>query len=110
MRNTSNYYSNVWYWSGSVALMAVFMTLILASSSTCLAQKPTTLRRIEIVGLKKLSSDKVIAASGLIDNGKYSGLGATDPAVRAVLAKPYTAEKLLHTLYEVLTGTKWPGT
>lgn len=65
MRNTSNYHSNVRHWTSSVALMAVFLTLLLASSSPCSAQKPATLKHIEFVGLKKLSSDKVIAASGL---------------------------------------------
>ena len=65
MRNTSSYHFNVRPWARSVAFVPVLLTLLLAPSSPCFAQKPTTLRRIEIVGLKKLSSEQVIAASGL---------------------------------------------
>ena len=48
----------------------------------------------------------MIAASGLIDNAKR-GVLASSNAVPGIIAKPYTAEKLLRLLYEVLTATKW---
>jgi outer membrane protein assembly factor BamA len=65
MRNTRGYHSKVQHWAGSVALVAVLLTLLFAASSSSLAQKPATLRHIEFVGLKKLTSQQVIAASGL---------------------------------------------
>ena len=65
MRNTRGYHTNVRHWARSVTLVTVLLTLPLAASSPCLAQKPATLRHIEFVGLKKLTSQQVIAASGL---------------------------------------------
>jgi PAS domain S-box-containing protein len=43
---------------------------------------------------------KVIASSGLTDNGKTSEVASLD--VKAFLAKPYTADRLLQTLADVL--------
>jgi two-component system, cell cycle sensor histidine kinase and response regulator CckA len=49
---------------------------------------------------------RIIAASGLLDNTRNNGIsGRLGSAVRAVLAKPYTAEKLLTTLNAVIGGT-----
>jgi PAS domain S-box-containing protein len=46
---------------------------------------------------------KVIAASGLVDKVLHAGQSdQVSPIVRAVLAKPFTAETLLKTLHEVL--------
>ncbi|MDX6443560.1 MAG: hypothetical protein QOH71_634 [Blastocatellia bacterium] len=41
------------------------MTLLILMSSPCLAQKPATLRRIEFVGLKKMTAVQAIESSGL---------------------------------------------
>jgi PAS domain S-box-containing protein len=52
--------------------------------------------------LRKLDPEvKIIAASGLMDNEKVKD--ATGMANIAFLMKPYTAEKLLHTLHKTLT-------
>jgi CheY-like chemotaxis protein len=45
---------------------------------------------------------KIIAASGFMDNAKHANWCAESQAVRAVLHKPYTAEKLLRTLRDVI--------
>jgi outer membrane protein assembly factor BamA len=52
-------------WAKSVVFAATLVTLLCMSSSPCRAQKQFTLRRVEFVGLKKLSPQKVIDASGL---------------------------------------------
>jgi outer membrane protein assembly factor BamA len=65
MSSTRNYHSDVRHWGRCVADVAILLTLLLALSSLCFAQKPATLRHIEFVGLKKLTSQQVIAASGL---------------------------------------------
>ena len=44
---------------------------------------------------------KIIAASGLAENARQPSISATG-SVRAVLAKPYTAEKLLRTVSAIL--------
>ena len=44
---------------------ATLLTLVFMSVSPCLAQQQFTLRRVEFVGLKKLSAQKVIDTSGL---------------------------------------------
>jgi len=60
---------------------------------------PTTIRVLESMN----PNIKIIAASGLLDNTKSLNLpGAPNGSVRAVLAKPYTAEKLLKTLSAVI--------
>jgi PAS domain S-box-containing protein len=54
-----------------------------------------------ILALKKINPDvKIIAASGLTTKGQITAL--SDSNVQAFLTKPYTAEKLLKTLAEVL--------
>jgi PAS domain S-box-containing protein len=56
-----------------------------------------------IQALKKLNSQvKVIAISGLEANGAVTEVGST--AVRAFLQKPFTVERLLKTVEEVLRG------
>jgi outer membrane protein assembly factor BamA len=45
--------------------LAAFVSLLIVLSSPCLAQKPTTLRRIEFVGLKRMTVPQAIEASGL---------------------------------------------
>jgi len=48
---------------------------------------------------------RVIAASGLLETAQNAAVKtAAGSAIRAVLAKPYTAEKLLTTLHQVLTA------
>ena len=55
----------------------------------------------EILALKKINPDlKIIAASGLTTKGQLTT--ASDSDVQAFLIKPYSAEKLLTTLAEVL--------
>src|SRR4029077_661724 len=57
---------------------------------------PATIR-----ALRKLSANvPIIAVSGLAQDGKTSGLAGVEAKAR--LLKPYTAEKLLTTLREVL--------
>jgi outer membrane protein assembly factor BamA len=52
--------------TGNRALLAVLATLILAASAPIIyGQERTTLRKIEVVGLQRLSVDQVIAATGL---------------------------------------------
>lgn len=46
-------------------LVTAAMILMLGFSPTCEAQERTTLRKVEIVGLQRLPSDQVLAASGL---------------------------------------------
>ena len=54
-----------------------------------------------ILALKKINPDvKIIAASGLTTKGQLTT--ASDSNVQAFLTKPYSAEKLLTTLAEVL--------
>src|SRR5258708_16913926 len=65
MRNTPTHHRGVHNWRRSVALVTILPALLLVSNSPCFAQKPVILRRIEFVGLKKLSSQQVINASGL---------------------------------------------
>jgi outer membrane protein assembly factor BamA len=48
------------------------LALLLISSSLCPAQEPVPLRRIEFVGLKRLTSQQVLAASGLKVGDKVS--------------------------------------
>jgi len=48
-----------------VALTTSLLTLLFVLSSPCAAQQPVTLRRIEFVGLKKLTGDQALKASGL---------------------------------------------
>ena len=51
--------------------------------------------------VKKMDSDvKIVASSGLEHDGKFDELRAL--GVNAFLTKPYTAEKLLHTLRDLL--------
>lgn len=47
-------------------------------------------------------SVKIIASSGLIDNRQW--IGDEDTATDAFIAKPYTADKLLNTIHQVLRG------
>ena len=58
-----------WFWirdeAKSVVFAATLLTFLFMSSYPCRAQKKFTLRRVEFVGLKKLSPQKVIEASGL---------------------------------------------
>src|SRR5882724_9110424 len=65
MRNTSSYYSLIRHWAKSIGLASAILTLLFLSTSPCRAQKQATLRRIEFVGLKKLTSQQVLDASGL---------------------------------------------
>ena len=65
MRNTHNYHLSVRHWGKSVGLTAIVLALLLVSSTPCRAQQPVTLRRIEFVGLKRLTAQQVIDASGL---------------------------------------------
>lgn len=56
-----------------------------------------------IKALRKIDPNvKVIAVSGLKDNGKLIEIIGTD--VGAFLSKPYTAETLLRTLQQILDG------
>lgn len=45
---------------------------------------------------------KIIAASGLAENARQPSVSANG-SVRAVMAKPYTAEKLLRTISAILS-------
>ena len=65
MREPSIYYVSVRQWAKVGALATALLTLLFVLSSDGLAQKQTTLRRIEFVGLKKLTGQQVIEASGL---------------------------------------------
>ena len=61
MRNRSTSPVSVCQWGRRARCTA----LLLALSSICLAQKPATLRRVEFVGLKKMTAPQAIDASGL---------------------------------------------
>ena len=61
MRINSTYPFCTSTWSQRAACVSLLIVL----SSPCLAQKPTTLRRIEFVGLKKMTVPQAIEASGL---------------------------------------------
>ena len=65
MRNTSSHHSSVRHWGKGVALSTTLLSLLFVSTSPCPAQKQATLRRIEFVGLKKLTEQQVIDATGL---------------------------------------------
>src|SRR4030081_1977509 len=65
MRNTQTHNPGVRNWRRGVALLTMLPALLFVSHSPCFAQKPVVLRRIEFVGLKKLTSQQVIDASGL---------------------------------------------
>src|SRR5882762_11205039 len=65
MRNTPTHHRGARNWRRSVALVTILPALLLVSNLPCFAQKAVILRRIEFVGLKKLSSQQVISASGL---------------------------------------------
>ncbi|HMJ24592.1 MAG TPA: POTRA domain-containing protein [Pyrinomonadaceae bacterium] len=52
-------------WSKRAALPGILTTFLILLSSPCLAQKPPTLRRIEFVGLRKMTALQAIEASGL---------------------------------------------
>jgi CheY-like chemotaxis protein len=60
---------------------------------------PATVRVLETMNPEV----RIIAASGLIDSAKHHGMLTMTRSVRAILAKPYTAEKLLMTLHAVIT-------
>ncbi|MDX6558468.1 MAG: hypothetical protein QOF72_1517, partial [Blastocatellia bacterium] len=51
--------------SDKTASLAILLLLLFGLSAPSLAQKPATLRRIEFVGLKKLTAPQAIEASGL---------------------------------------------
>jgi len=65
MRNKPNHHFNIRHWVKSLKLATTLLTLLFWSSSPCLAQKQVTLRRVEFVGLKKLTGQQVIDTSGL---------------------------------------------
>ncbi len=65
MRNTRSYHLSGRRWHKSLGLTAIFVALFFVSSTPCRAQQPVTLRRIEFVGLKRLTAQQVIDASGL---------------------------------------------
>ena len=65
MRYTHNYHLRVRHLGKSVGLTAIVLALLLVSSTPCRAQQTVTLRRIEFVGLKRLTGQQVIDASGL---------------------------------------------
>src|SRR5882672_6242147 len=65
MRNKPSHHFNIRHWVKSLKLATTLLTLLFGLSSDGLAQKQTTLRRIEFVGLKKLTGQQVIDASGL---------------------------------------------
>lgn len=45
---------------------------------------------------------RIIAVTGLLDEGKHAALTDRSSSVRAILSKPYTAERLLTALHEVI--------
>ena len=65
MRNTHNYHLSIRHWHQSLGLTAIFVALLFVSSTPGRAQQPVTLRRIEFVGLKRLTAQQVMDASGL---------------------------------------------
>lgn len=64
MRDTISYPGSR-RWGQRAALVATLLTFLFLSTSPCTAQKPATLRRVEFVGLKKLTEPLVMEASGL---------------------------------------------
>jgi outer membrane protein assembly factor BamA len=65
MRNTHNYHLSIRHWHQSLGLTAIFVALLFVSSTPGRAQQPVTLRRIEFVGLKRLTAQQALDASGL---------------------------------------------
>jgi outer membrane protein assembly factor BamA len=65
MRNTHNYHLSIRHWHQSLGLTAIFVALLFVSSTPGRAQQPATLRRIEFVGLKRLTAQQALDASGL---------------------------------------------
>jgi outer membrane protein assembly factor BamA len=65
MRNTHIYHLSVRHWHQSLGLTAIFVALLFVSSTPGRAQQPVTLRRIEFVGLKRLTAQQAMDASGL---------------------------------------------
>ena len=65
MRNRRKARFWIRHWAKSVGFAATLVTFLFMAGSPCGAQKQFTLRRVEFVGLKKLSAQKVIGASGL---------------------------------------------
>jgi outer membrane protein assembly factor BamA len=61
MKNQSSSHLSVRQWIHRTGCIALLLVL----SSICLAQKPATLRRVEFVGLKKMTEQQAIDASGL---------------------------------------------
>ncbi len=72
MRYTHNHHLRVRHLGKSVGLTATLLALLFVSSSPCRAQQPVTLRRIEFVGLKKLTAQQALDASGLKVGDKIS--------------------------------------
>ena len=65
MRNTCSCHVSVRQWLRAVALTTTLLTLLFVLNSDGLAQQSVTLRKIEFIGLKKLTGQQVIDASGL---------------------------------------------
>jgi outer membrane protein assembly factor BamA len=65
MRNRSNIHFSVGPWGKIAALAATCSAFLLVLTSPCFAQQPVILRHIEFVGLKKMTSQQAIDASGL---------------------------------------------
>ena len=65
MRNIRGCQFWVRRWANCAAFAAALFTLSCVSSSPCHAQQKLTLRRVDFVGLKKLTGQQVIDASGL---------------------------------------------
>ena len=65
MRNTHNYHLSIRHWHQSLGLTAIFVALLFVPSTPGRAQQPVTLRRIEFVGLKRLTAQQAMDASGL---------------------------------------------
>ena len=65
MRNRSNIHFSVGPWGKIAALAATCVAFLLVLTSPCFAQQPVILRHIEFVGLKKMTSQQAIDASGL---------------------------------------------
>jgi hypothetical protein len=79
--------------SAPIAVMSALLGLAIVLDG------PSTIRALETMN----PNIKIIAASGLLDHPKHlGGFVTANGSVRAVLAKPYTAEKLLTTLASVL--------
>ncbi len=65
MRSTPNQHLRVRRPGRGVGLSVTLLALLFGSGSVCAAQQPVTLRRIEFVGLKKLTQQQALDASGL---------------------------------------------